>query len=406
MNFSLFIANKYFRSKKDSRFISVISYISIIGISLGVAALIIAISILDGFEKTISEKIVDFNSHIQISAFNGDILPSYRTIMPEIENKILNKAEIQPIAAKLCIIGNSKYKDGVTLKGFRNEDNISGLKNNMIEGEINFGDFSNPSVIIGKKLANKLMIKSGDFVTIFALKNNEIPSFENLPNIKRFKVSGIFESGMAEYDDLFAYTEISVVQNLFGLGDNITGYEIKVFNQSDIVPLTETLSDYLRYPHYVRNIYQTYRSIFTWIELQKKPIPIILGLIIIVAVFNIIGTLLMIILEKTNAIGTLRALGANKKQIILLFIIQGTYLGLTGIIGGNILAYLLLFIQAEYNIISLPSSVYFMSTVPILLKPFTFILISSSTFILCIIISIIPSYIASKILPVSTLRFG
>lgn len=406
MNFSLFIANKYIRSKKDSRFISVISYISIVGIALGVAALIIAISILDGFEKTISEKIVDFNSHIQITAFNGDILPSYRTIMPEIEKKISEKGEVQPVAAKLCIIGTSKYKDGVTLKGINPVNNLLGIKNNIIEGEYNLGDFNNPSILIGKKLANKLMIKPGEYVTVFALKNNEVPSFENLPNIKKFKVSGIFESGMAEYDDLFAYTEISTVQNLFSIGDNITGYEIKVYNQSDINLLTETLSDYLRYPHYVRNIYQTYRSIFTWIELQKKPIPIILGLIIVVAVFNIIGTLLMIILEKTNAIGTLRALGATKKQIITLFIFHGTYLGLIGIIGGNILAYLLLIIQQQYNIISLPSSVYFMSTVPILLSPFTFILISIATFLLCLIISVIPSYIASKILPVSALRFG
>lgn len=406
MNFQLFIANKYIRSKNDSRFISVISYISIFGIALGVAALIIAISILDGFEKTISEKIVDFNSHIQITAFNGDILPSYRTIMPEIEKKIGDKGSIQPVAAKLCIIGTSKYKDGVTLKGINRDNNISGIKNNIIEGSYDFGDYNNPSIIIGKKLANKLMIKSGERVTVFALKNNEVPSFENLPNIKRFKVSGIFESGMAEYDDLFAYADISTVQNLFSIGDNITGYEIKVYDKNNINLLTETLSDFLRYPHYVRNIYQTYRSIFTWIELQKKPIPIILGLIIIVAVFNIIGTLLMIILEKTSAIGTLRALGSTKKQIISLFILQGSYLGLIGIISGNILAYLLLIIQQQYNIISLPSSVYFMSTVPILLSPFTFILISASTFLLCLIISIIPSYIASKILPVSALRFG
>ncbi len=211
---------------------------------------------------------------------------------------------------------------------------------------------------------------------------------------------------MAQFDDLNAYVNISAAQKLFDIGDNVTGYDIKLNNISKIDSLTESLSEKLGFPYSVKSIYQNYRGIFTWIALQKKPIPIILGLIIIVAVFNIIGTLLMIVLEKISAIGILKSLGATRRQIIYIFINQGIFLAIIGILLGNILAYLLMDIQLQYKIISIPSSVYFMSTVPILLSVQTFAEVSGITFILCIVVSFIPSYIASKIQPVSTLRFN
>jgi len=243
-------------------------------------------------------------------------------------------------------------------------------------------------------------------VIVFALKNDKIPEPGTLPNIEQFKIAGIFESGMAEYDDLFAYVNLKAAQNLFSLGDNVNGYDIKLTDISRIDSLTKYLSENLHYPHKVASIYQTHRNIFTWIELQKKPIPIVLGLIIIVAVFNIIGTLLMIVLEKTRDVGMLKSLGATKRQITSVFIYQGIFLAIVGIILGNFLALLLMGIQLEFNIISLPSSVYFVSTVPILLKWYTFAGVSLLTFVLCIIASVIPSYVASRIQPVNSLRFG
>jgi lipoprotein-releasing system permease protein len=228
-----------------------------------------------------------------------------------------------------------------------------------------------------------------------------------MPNIQRFVISGIFESGMAAYDDLIAYVNLSVAQRLFNMNDHIiSGYDIRVNDISKIDSLTDYLTNHLDYPYAVRSVYQIYRNIFTWIELQKKPIPIVLGLIIIVAVFNIVGTLLMIVLEKTNVVGILKSLGANRKQIISIFVYQGCYLAITGIIMGNVIAFILTWLQLHYKLISIPSSVYFMSYVPIFLVPQNFVIVSIATFILCIIASLMPSYIASKIQPVSTLRFN
>ena len=397
-----FISKRYIFSKKDSRFINLISVISIIGISLGVAILIIALSILSGFEETITNKITDFDSHIKITSYKN-ILPDHKKNKKLIENIIGNyKDYVNPFASGLVIIGTNKIKDGVSIKGIQKEDNWKGIKQSIVEGNFNLDE---NKIIIGKKLADKLRIKVNDSVTLFALKNNQLPSAENFPNIEKFIVSGIFESGMSEYDDLIAYISLTDAQNLFSIGNNINGYDIKLNNISVIDSFTNILNSDLRYPHSARSIYRIHRNIFTWIDLQKKPIPIILGLIIIVAVINIVGTLLMIVLEKTNSIGILKSLGAKRKQIISIFIYQGIFLALTGILFGNILALILTYLQEKYNIISLPSSVYFVTTVPIKISPEIFIGISVITFLLCFIISVIPSYIASRIQPIASIRF-
>jgi len=404
MLFPFYISKKYIFSKKDSRFINFISSIAIIGIALGCAALIIALSILGGFERTIISKIVGFDSHIQIIS-SQSVLPDYHLNIRKIEYALdANLDELNPYASKLAIIGKKRIKEGITLKGIIFSKPNTFLKKDIVEGK--FDLLSDSSIIIGKKLANKLSAKIGDRLTLFALKNDKIPSADNLPNIKLYYITGIYESGMAEYDDLTAYCNLHSAQELFNLGDFITGYDIKLKNISNIDSTAALLAGVLEQPHYVRTIYQSHRNIFTWIELQKKPIPIVLGLIIIVAVFNIISTLLMMVMEKTNAIGILKSLGANKRKIVSIFLIHGVFISSAGVLVGNLLAFILTYLQLKFSIISLPSSVYFMSTVPIYLSLFNFLIVSGITFILGIVASVIPSIIASKIQPINALRFN
>ncbi len=404
MSFPFFVSKKFILSKKGSKFITFISSISITGIALGVATLIIALSILTGFANTLTNKIIDFDSHITISSYRSTV-PDYQEMLPRIKEMIAPYGqEVNPFISKLAIISSKKVKDGVNIKGITPGNKALRIRNSIVAGNFNLTDSS--SIVIGKKLADKLLVGLGDKVTVFALKNDKIPEPGTLPNIEQFTITGIFESGMAEYDDLFAYVNLKAAQNLFSLGNNVNGYDIKLNNISKIDSLTRYLSEHLHYPHKVASIYQTHRNIFTWIDLQKKPIPIVLGLIIIVAVFNIIGTLLMIVLEKTRDVGMLKSLGATSRQITSVFIYQGIFLAIIGIILGNILALLLMGIQLEFNIISLPSSVYFVSTVPILLKWYTFAGVSVLTLLLCITASLIPGFVASRIQPVNSLRFG
>ncbi len=403
MNVSWYIAKNFILSRKDSRFISLISTISIIGIALGVTTLIIAISVLKGFEQTITNKIIDFDSHIKITSYRN-ILPDYHQSLPWLQTQLKSfNPIITPFASKLVIVSHKKKKDGINLIGIEPNDEKPFLVKNIVEGEFKL---SHNGILIGRKLAEKLFVKVGDKLTVFALTNDKIPSYENLPSIERFVVTGIFESGMSEYDDTYAYTSLSTTQKLYDIGDNITGYNIKLSDISKIDSLTIFLGKSLRYPYMVRSVYQLHRNIFTWIELQKEPIPIVLALIILVAVFNIVGTLLMIVLEKTNAVGVLKTLGSSRRQIISIFLIHGLILGWAGIFLGSVFGYLLIFIQQKFDIITLPSSVYFMSEVPFLVTPDTFIGIAIITLLLCLVASLIPSFIASRIKPVNALRFS
>jgi len=406
MFFPWFLAKKFIFSKKDSRFINFISSISVVGIALGVATLVIALSVLNGFEQTITNKIVDFDSHIKITSYRS-ILPDHSKILPQLEKDLKDfSPSIIPFASKLVIVSSKKRKEGLNLIGMETGGETPGLIRNITKGEFLLQAGDEKTIVIGQRLADKLFIDVGDKITVFALKEDRIPTPEDMPNIDRFTVAGIFESGMTKYDDAYAYISLKTAQELFSIGDNITGYDIKLGNISKIDSLTRYLGKKLRYPHAVRSIYQVHRNIFTWIELQKEPIPIVLALIILVAVFNIIGTLLMIVLEKTNAVGILKSLGAKQRQVVIIFLLQGVVLGIVGILLGNMLAIILMEIQLKFNVITLPSSVYFMSTVPLLLSSDTFILVSLITFLLCITASVIPSFIAARIRPLATLRFG
>lgn len=406
MALSFFISRKFLKSRKDSGFLNIISVISILGITIGVATLIIALSVLRGFEKTIQEKITDFDSHIKITAFSGTV-QNYDPITEKIEYLLGQyQTNLTPFASKLAIISSRKRQDGINVIGIPAQSKIERLEQNIISGNFDIGDEDSHNLVIGKALANKLMLKVGDKVALFALKEDKIPSPQNLPNIERFTISGIFESGMAEYDDMYAYTNLADAQNLFSIGQSINGYDIQISDISKVDSLTSLLRKNLTYPLFARSIFETHRNIFTWIELQQKPIPIILGLIIIVAVFNIIGTLLILVLEKTNAIGILKSLGSNRKLILKIFLTQGLFIGFTGILFGNILALVLMQIQIQFDVITVPSSVYFVTKVPFDLSPFIFLLVSTIAFILSLLAALVPSLIASKIDPIKSLRFN
>lgn len=408
MQLSYFLTKKYLISQKDSRFISAISLITIIGIALGIIVVVIALSVLDGFEKVVSEKIVSMNSHIKISSFGNRNLPPPEQVLPYINRKYKKDiAGIEPFVSKLSIIKSRKRTEGITINGIRETESASELKTFMIEGNFDLQGFDSiPKIILGKKLAEKLFVKTGDKVTIFALKNDEIPSIANPPSIIQLKISGIYESGMAEYDDLNAYLNISVAQNIFGMEDAVSGYHIKLKDVAQIKNTAEGLQDLLGYPFYVRTIFQIHQNIFTWLELQKEPIPIILGLIIFVAVFNIVGTLLMIVLERTNSVGILKSLGASRALIMKMFLYHSIFITSIGLLLGNLLALILSWVQINFNIITLPGKIYFVSEVPIQISPENYLLVSVVTIIISLTASLLPALIATKIKPISAIKFG
>ena len=403
MKFAFFIFRRFISSNRNSRFLNLISGIAVSGIALGVATLIIALSVISGFEKTLTMKLTDIDSHIKVFSFDKDL--------PQINNALLVIDSIcnpfidysSPFLSKLALISYKNRKDGVTIKGIINQKYLDRIKQNIIEGSFDLNE--NNKLILGKTLAQKLLLRVGDSVTLFALKNDKIPSPDNLPNIEKFKVTAIFESGIAEYDASIAFTDISSAQNLFSRPNSFNGVDIKLNDISKADSLTLLIRKQLRYPYYARSVFELHKNIFTWISLQKKPIPIVLGLIIIVAVFNIVGTLLLMVIERTHEVGILKSFGTKKRQIVQIFLLQGFYLAFIGTLAGNLLAIILMEIQTKFNIIKVPTSVYFVTKVPFDFSFEIFLVVSVITLLLALLASLIPSIISSKINPVPALRF-
>lgn len=402
MNLSFFIFSRFIKSNRNSRFLSLISLISIIGISLGVATLIIALSIVSGFEKTLTKKIIELDSHIKIFSvsYKSKVKNNY------VEKKLQNLSEQieykSPYLSSTVIISKKGHSDGITLKGVENPDYIEKIRLNLIEGE--FNPNKKFQIVIGKSFAKRLFLKLGDNVSLISLDNY---SQENqFPNIELFTVSGIYSSGITNYDDLIAFTDLNSAQEFLIGGDNlINGIDIKLKNLDSIDFITSGIRDRLSYPLYAQNIFEMHRNIFTWIELQKKPIPIVLSLIILVAVFNIISTLFLMVIERTSSIGILKALGLRKSQILQLFLLQGLHITFYGILIGNFLALFLMFIQEQFNIIKVPSSIYMITNVPFDFSIYIFALVSISTIVLALISSLIPSWVSTNINTIKALKF-
>ncbi len=405
MPFNYFIAKRFLFNNKSSRFISFITYISIIGITLGVSTLIIAVSILNGFEKEIKNKVSGLVSHIQIISFKPEGVIDYENVINQIKQNIPELTGISPFVQKEAVIRTKSTVEGVLVKGIDINRDVSMTRNKIIAGEFNIEPIDTifSRLVIGDKLAQKLNLSLGQKVIIFGLKG--VPSPFNQPRIKQFIISGIYETGLKEFDDVLIYTNLNTAQKLAEIEPNVTGIEMKIQDIDKAEMVVTKLKDFLEYPLYPKSLFKMFRGLFSWVELQKAPTPIILGLIIIVATFNIVGTLLMLILEKTQSIGVLKALGSSKITIMKIFVTDGLIIGVMGIIFGNILGLGICLLELKYKFFSLPEQ-YYMKNVPILIQPEYLLLISIITLFLTLIVTLVPSYLASRVNPVKSIRFN
>ncbi len=232
-----------------------------------------------------------------------------------------------------------------------------------------------------------------------------VPSPVNPPKIKQFIVAGTYETGLKDYDDVVIYTDMKTAQNLFEFGENISGIEMNMKTIDNLDATATSMNETLGYPYSAKSMFKIFRALFTWVELQKTPAPIILSMIILVATFNIVGTLLMLVLEKTNSIGILKSLGSSNGDIMKIFIFDGLIIGFVGIILGNIIGIGLCLAELKFKFFALPEF-YYMKNVPILLQPEYIVVVSLISFVLCFLATTIPAYFASKISPIKSLKFS
>jgi len=405
MSYSSLIASRYIRSKYNDGFVSFVTSIGILGVALGSAALIIALSVLSGFEREITEKVIGFTSHVQIVGYQNQPLTNVDRSMRTITDSVPLVRVVAPYVSREALIRAGETVDGILLKGVDPLNDISITRKYIVAGQYEIarkGD-GPANIVLGKRLASRLGVDVGSKVTVFGIgRLVEQGQYK----VMQFRVSGIYESGMAEYDDVYAFTSLSDAQTIFQMGGTVSGFDVLVTQLDSAEVVADRIRELLGYPHFGRTVFQTYRNIFSWIDLQKKPIPIILGLIIVVATVNVIGILLMMVLSKTRDIGILMSLGATRAGIMKIFLRQGLTIALTGTIAGNVFAFLVCFSQLQFKFFSLPSDIYFMSSVPIRLRPEYFALVSAISIVLCMVCSIVPARLASRLHPVHALRFS
>lgn len=404
MNPSAFIARRYANPRNSKRFLSFVSVIALTSIALGSMALIIALAVLDGFERELRENSVKFTAHIQVQTFGRKPISDYRAPLAQLKSTIPNIASASVFIAQEGIARTSSFLDGVLIKGIVPNSDVSALHNSMKKGSFAFSSTTAYEVIIGEKLAQKLNVDTGGTIVLYSITGE--PSLANPPIVEQLRVTGIYATGMTAYDDLYVYIPFGTAADMFSLPPHsATGFDVLVGDLSHIDATAEQIQQALGYPFYPRTVYDMYGAMFAWIELQKKPIPIILGLISIVAVFNVVATLLMLVVEKIPSIGVLRAIGMSRRGIARIFLSQGLAFGALGTLSGCLLGFTACWLQATYKIISLKGEIYFLDAVPIEFAAWHYLVVIGVCLFFCFLATLIPAFIASRIQPLRALRF-
>ena len=404
MPFELFISLRYLRAKRKQTFISIITLISIGGVALGVMTLIVVLSVMSGFHEDMRSKILGINSHVVLMRYN-DLVRDYQPLTKQVE-EVPGVVAATPFIYSQVMIRAGKNISGAVLRGVNPQTvgDVLTLGKNITNGALEALSAEEHGLILGRELARNLAAEVGDLVTVISPMGQVTPVGRQ-PKAVSFKILGLLESGMYEYDSTFVITSIAAAQSFLGMDDGVTGLEIKVENIYNAGKVAESIAERFPYPFWVRDWMQMNRNLFSALRLEKITMGIILTLIILVAAFNIISTLIMVVMEKTRDIAILKSMGATSRSIMKIFVLEGLVIGvvgtLLGLVGGVVLCELL----KRYEFIKLPSDVYYISTFPVLMEPFDIVLICCAGVAISLIATLYPSWQAAKLNPVEALRY-
>jgi len=404
LNLNQFIS-KRFAAPISGRFLSFARFVAFFGVMLGVIALLLSLAILYGFEKELRKSAVKFTSHVTLNTFNKQPIKDFSHIIELLNSKFPEIYNITPVIEREGLVKSSLHTDGVVLKSFDHDNDITNFSENIKIGEKTFSSNNAKEVIISNRLARKLGISCGDDIILYSILESSGGGISD-SRIGKFSVIGIYETGMAQYDDVMIYLPFASAMDFFRFHENsATKLEIMLDDIEKSALTSQAIMDFLGYPYWTMTFYELHSSIFAWIELQKEPIPIILGLISIVAVLNIITTLLIGVVEKTHSIGILRTLGMKRSDIVSIFVLQGFRLGATGMILGATISLIFSYLQQNYAIIKLKGEIYFLDALPIYISQYHYLIVISISLVLILLSTIIPAIIASSIKPARALRF-
>ena len=397
MYFPFYLSARYLSSTRKGSFTRISAILSTVGLAVGVSALLITLFILNGFERVISEKISQFDGHIRVSHFLNEPIESSITSLDSIINVYSEDLSTTNFIQGPALLRKGKSAEGIILEGI-GSNRVEYIKDILVEGTFKIDD---NNIIIGQRLAEKLNLNLSEEIVLFdafTLKSAN-------KRLKKFKITGLFHSGMSEYDNSLAFTSLNNANYLFSMKKKVSGHILNLNNPTNYIYFSRLLSNELPYPLMVMSWKEKNRSLFKWMDIQRLPILIIFGLITLVGLVNIISALAMIIIDKTRQIGILKSLGLSNQKINQIFIIKGLIIGLTGSFIGSFFAFLISFIQNNYKLIQVPEDVYFMDFIPLDINIHNILIISIIVTIVCVLASLWPSLRAGKIEPSKALMY-
>lgn len=419
MPFELFIGLRYLKAKRKSTFISIITFISTAGVALGVMALIVVLAVMTGFENDLREKILGTNAHIVVIR-HGAPMERYRTVIERLKS-FKGVQAATPFIYNQVMLSSGKNVSGVVLRGIdvATDRQVTRLSKSIVEGNIDNldpkmgrGPDATPGLMVGKELAKHLNIFLGDTVNVISPMGNITP-LGMMPRMKPFKVTGIFNTGMFEYDSTLAYVSLDQAQRFFDLGDTVTGIQLKVADVYHTDELARSINREMGVDFYARDWMQMNKNILFALKTEKIVMFIILTLIVLVAAFGIASTLFMVVMEKTRDIAILKSMGATASSIMKIFVLEGLIIGIIGTFIG-VASGLLIALNLE-PIISViqqitgqnffNKDIYYLDHFPSLVVPSDVALISVTAILISFLATLYPAWQASRMLPAEALRY-
>ena len=422
MRYELFIGLRYLRAKRKEAFISTITVISTLGLIIGVMTLNIVLAVFTGFEEDLRERILGFNPQVVVLSFSGTIahadqvvqriedVPGVAAAAPFVYGQAMLAAHDNVIGAVVRGVGPESEKVS-SLQRFISEGNFEALGKPLavaVGGEAPAGDTPStidlPALIVGKEVARQLGVRVGDAVSV--ISPSASPSaLGMIPRTKRFAVGGLFDSGMSEYDASLIYMDLANAQEFFGLDKAVTGIEVRVPDVYRARQVGAQITQTLGFPYRARDWMEVNRNLFSALSLDKTVYFIVLLLIVLVAAFNIVSTLLMVVIEKRKDIAVLKSMGASRAGVGRIFIFKGMIIGLVGTLVGNLGAYVVCELLKHYRFIDLPKEIYSIDTLRVRIYPEYFLAVTVVSLLICLVVTVYPARQAARLAPVDVIRY-
>ena len=419
MSIALFVAGRYLRSKQREGFFSVIAYMAVGGVVLGVAALVIILSVTNGFAGEVKNRLIGMNAHVNIRRFDGGPIADWDVLLEQVKGAdgVVGAAPV--VDSKVIIASQLDLGrvDGIPVWGVDPatfpavSDLTEHLRYADPAGHLRLGllaELDKRGIVLGEYLARRLHVGPGSEVLLMTVQNLDVEAAVMdgfSPRPWSFFVTDHFESGMYQYDDNYAFIHLEDAQRMLELGDAITDIHIHVADIYQAPEIRDRLAEELGYPYQVRDWTQLFPEFFRWIELEKWAIFLALSLIVLVAAFNIMSILVMSVLIKTPEIGILRTIGCTVGEIYRIFIYQGLVIGGIGTFLGCLIGFALCWAQQRFALISIPGDMYFISSLPVDMNVVDFALVAAISMVICLATAIYPARKAAGLMPVEAIRY-